>query len=266
MKNTKYNNMSEEQKKEVIENLYVKQKLSFANIAQQFNTYPNRIRRDAQKFDILIRNRSDAQKNALQTGVSKHPTEGKCRSDEEKKSIGLSLHKNWENQSKGQRAERSKKAKIKWDAMTQNQKQNMLTAAHQAIRESSKTGSKLEKFLLSKLIEKGYKPEFHKEQILSNTKLQIDLFVPRLNTAIEVDGPSHFESVWGDESLARNKKYDEKKNGLIIGKGMKLVRIKQLHDFSKARAEMIFSKLDKVLSDIKNGKVSFSKKIIYIED
>ena len=266
MKNTKYDKLSDKEKHKAIKKLYIEDKLSFANIANKLGTYANKIRRDANKFNIKTRDRSQAQKNALETGSIKHPTKGKARTDEEKQKIGLSQHENWENQSKAERASRSKKAKLRWNAMSATEKQNLLTSAHQAIRETSKTGSKLEKFLLTKLIKNGYKPEFHKEQILSNTKLHIDLFLAELNTAIEVDGPSHYVSVWGEESLARNQKYDEKKNGLIIGKGMRLIRIKQLNDYSNARAEIVFSKLNNILKQIKQNLLDSSQKILYIED
>ena len=167
---------------------------------------------------------------------------------------------------KAKKRNRSNKAKAQWQAMSDIEKSNLRQAAHQALRNSSKTGSKLEKFLLSKLIEAGYKTEFHKEQILSNTKLQIDIYVADTNTAIEVDGPSHFKAVWGNESLARNQKYDQNKNGLIIGKGMRLIRIKQLNDYSDARAKLIFDKLDDLLQGIKNNTISGSQKILHIED
>ena len=64
----------------------------------------------------------------------------------------------------------------------------------------------------------------------------------------------------------KNRKYDQKKNGLIIGKGMRLIRIKQLNDYSNARAEIVFSKLDNLLQQIKQNSLDSSQKILYIED
>ena len=129
-------------------------------------------------------------------------------------------------------------------------KKNRLQSANTAVRETSKTGSKLEKYLLENLIGKHIRTETHKEQILSNTKLHIDLFLPDLNIAIEVDGPSHFEPVWGEEALKRNQKYDNKKTGLLVGKGINLIRIKQTKDFSKSRSKIIFDRLMQAISDI----------------
>ena len=92
--------------------------------------------------------------------------------------------------------------------------------------------------------------------------MQIDLFLPTMNIAIEVDGPSHFESVWGEEVLQRNITYDAKKTGLIIGKGYKLIRVKQKKDFSKTRAKIVCDKLLQTIYNI-NDTVS---KVIEIED
>ena len=75
-----YSTMPDAKKKQMIEQQYCVEKKSFQQIAVLLNTYTNRIRRDAQKFQILIRTKSEALKNALSTGVHKHPTKGTVRS------------------------------------------------------------------------------------------------------------------------------------------------------------------------------------------
>ena len=257
-----YQQMNDFEKQKVIQEMYVDKKMSFADIAEKHGTYANKIRRDAIRFKFPVRNKSEAQKNALEMGKASHPTEGKIRSDEEKNKIALSMHSSWNNMSDEQRNKRKQDSKKRWNAMDETAKQNMLNAAHVAIRKSSVEGSKLEKFILSKLLEKEYKVQFHKEQILSNTKLQIDIFLPAENIAIEVDGPSHFEPVWGDDCLSRNQRYDQKKTGLILGKGIKLIRIKQTGDYSKAKAIILTNKLMDLLQNISNSKDN----LFYIKD
>ena len=247
-----YSHLSDNEKFSILEKHYVKEAKSFQDIAEMFDTYPNRIRRDAIKFNIPIRNKSDAQKNALNSGKHKHPTKGTKRDEATKDKIGLSVMNSWENMSKSELKRRSELAKQNWEKLPDHIKQNRLHEANLAVRESSRSGSKLEKYLLKALMENGHKVEFHKEQVLSNTKLQIDLYVVDLNIAIEVDGPSHFEPVWGEEVLKRNQKYDNTKTGLIIGKNMKLIRIKQEKDFSKSRASVIFERLMRAMDDVKN--------------
>jgi len=257
-----YDGMTDSERKKVITQLYVEKKLSFGSIATEYNTYANKIRRDAKKFNIPIRDKSEAQKNALNTGKHKHPTRGQKRTDSEKQKIGKGVMESWENLSDTQIEQRKLKSKQNWDNLDHDTQANILKKANDAVRVASKQGSKLEKYLLNRLLQDGFKVDFHKEQVLSNTKLQIDLFLPSMSLAIEVDGPSHFEPVWGQQSLAKNKTYDSKKEGLILGKGWKLIRIKQTKDFSKTRAELIYQKLSNSIQDIKTKSIN----TISIED
>jgi very-short-patch-repair endonuclease len=249
-----YDSLSDKEKNNLLNKLYVQDKISFADIASAYGTYANKIRRDAKKFNISIRDKSEAQKNALKTGKHKHPTKGQQRDESTKNKIGRAVMNSWDNLSDKELEERKQKAKQKWDQLDYDTKISMQELAIKAVRETSKTGSKLEKFIHKKLLSLGYQVQFHKEQSLVTTKLQIDLFLPTINTAIEVDGPSHFEPVWGKDSLSRNINYDQKKEGLITGKGWHLIRIKQLKDFSPTRAELIVEKLISILDACKNNK------------
>lgn len=261
--NSTYDNLSDIDKEKLIRTWYEELNKSFADIAASWGTYPNKIRRDAKKFNITIRNKSQAQKNALDNGKHKHPTKGTNRSSETKQKIGMSVLQAWETLDAHELAARKLKAKTNWENLDEHIKANMHQAAMAAIRQSSKVGSKLENFLLQKLLADGLHVDFHKEQSLVNTRLQIDLFIPSINTAIEVDGPSHFEPVWGHKSLSRNQKYDQKKEGLIIGRGWNLIRIKQTKDFSNARGDLIFQKLKDALALCKNTRTPLT---ISLED
>lgn len=257
-----YDKMNEDQKLQLIQKKYIEDKKSFMDIADEYNTYANKIRRDAKKFNISIRSKQEAQKNALETGKHKHPTKGKQRSEETKTKIGLSVMNLWDNMDDTTKEIRRKKAKSQWDSLSEDDKKNLISLANEAVRSASKEGSKLEKFILEFLLKNNHKVDFHKEHILSNTKLQLDLFLPKHNIVIEVDGPSHFEPVWGEDALQRNKKYDNKKNGLIIGKGLKLIRIKQTKDFSKSRALLVCEKLLEKIAEILNDNTNTNN---YIE-
>lgn len=263
---TSYNKLNDNDKLNIIQKYYIDQKLSFNDIASLLGTYANKIRRDAKKFNINIRDKKEAQKNALSSGKHKHPTKGTKRSNETKSKIGLGVFDAWQNLSDNELAARKQKNKENWNNMTEEQKKNMSKAATDAIRVSSRVGSKLEKFLLQELLSKGYNVQFHKEQSLVNTKLQIDIFLPNMNTAIEVDGPSHFSPVWGEDALARSKTYDTKKQGLIVGKGLVLIRVKQTKDFSKTRAHIVFDKLLTILNEIAAKFPDPKNRLFEIED
>ena len=72
--------------KQIIE-MYNDNNLSTYEIAKQLDTYPNKIRRTLKKHGFELKDRSAAQKAALESGRSKHPTEGKERTIEEKVKI-----------------------------------------------------------------------------------------------------------------------------------------------------------------------------------
>ena len=247
-----YSTLRDLEKTKLLHEHYIEEKKSIQQIAEIYGVYPNKIRRDLKKHNIAIRSKSEAQKNALETGVHKHPTKGVPRDEETKQKIGLSVMKQWDNMSTAELNRRKQIAKNMWDNLPEDEKQLRNAKANQAIRESSKTGSKLEKFLFTALLKNGYRVEPHKEQILSNTKLHIDLFLSEVNIAVEIDGPSHFEPVWGEKALERAQDYDNKKTGLLIGKGFKLIRVKQTRDFSKSRAKIIFVRLMEAIADIRN--------------
>jgi len=173
--------------------------------------------------------------------------------------------KSWEALDDNELQKRQNKARENWEKLSDNEKQNILREANHAVRKASKTGSKLENFLFEQLLKNGFSVDFHKEQSILNTKLQIDIFIPKHNIAIEVDGPSHFEPVWGYEALKRNRKYDNKKTGLILGKGLYLIRIKQSKDFSKSRGLLILDELLMHIRDIIDNK-KLSNKVINIGD
>lgn len=259
-----YTSLSDNDKKLYLLEQYHAGGKSFNEIATECGTYANKIRRDAIKYGIEIRNKSLAQKNALDRGKTQHPTSGKSRPDSVKLKIGKAVMESWDKMDDQTLEHRKNQARLNWEKLSNDEKEFRLRQANTAVREASKNGSKLEKYLLSKLLENKYKVEFHKEQSLLNTKLQIDIFLPELDIAIEVDGPSHFEPVWGNDALKRNKKYDTKKTGLILGKGLYLIRIKQTKDYSKSRANLILRDLLNAIDQITTQQQS--SKVINIGD
>lgn len=261
-----YDKLSDKQKRELLVKEYETNNNSFRDIANNYGTYANKVRRDAIKLKIKIRDKSEAQKNALSSGKSEHPTKGKVRSEEVKEKIGMSVMNAWDNLDEATLNNRKEKARKNWESLSDDVKANILKEANAAVRQASKVGSKLEVYMLNQLLKDGYRVDFHKEQTLSNTKLQIDLFLPTLNTAIEIDGLSHFEPVWGQDTLARNQGYDNKKTGLILGKGLVLIRIKQLKDFSPSRAKVLYKELKTLLENIENNFPNTDNRHIIIGD
>ena len=132
-----YDNYNDNKKKEIIEQLYVNKKMSFIDIAKKYDTYPNKIRRDAKKFHIDIRNKSDAQKNALNTGKHKHPTKGKARTQDVKDKIGLGVYKTWKGMTEEEISKIKNNSRDRWNKMSDDKKSEIIKMANNAVRDSS---------------------------------------------------------------------------------------------------------------------------------
>jgi len=246
--------------------LYREEQKSTYEIAEIYNTYPNKIRRILIRNGVQLKTKSEAQKNALDNGKSKLPTKGKKRTKEEKLKISSSLQKRWENIDKKTYDEHVKNAKKRWHSMSQRDKDNMLKAAIQAIRTAGKEGSKLEKYIREELTRSGHTVEAHKKNIIPNENLEIDMYLPKLKTIIEVDGPSHFIPIWGEDKLHKQIKADENKTGLILSKGLAIIRVKNLSDsVSLNRQESIKNRILELLNDIAEKFPSKANRYIEIE-
>ena len=213
-----------------IVDLYQQEKYSTYEIAQMFETYPNKIRRVLIKHGICLKSRSEAQKNALSKGAAKIPTQGKKRTKDEKIKISKSLKNRWKNITEEEYNKHIDRCKKRWMSMSEQEKKSMNDTAIAAIRLAGKEGSKLEKFIKQELTREGFVVEAHKKDLFPTTTLEIDMYVSGLKTIIEVDGPSHFMPIWGEEKLKKQIKADQQKTGLILGRGYAIIRVKHLSD------------------------------------
>tara|TARA_R110002020_G_scaffold212028_3_gene418425 strand:- start:2514 stop:3284 length:771 start_codon:yes stop_codon:yes gene_type:complete len=243
--------MDKESTELAIVKLYKSENLSTYQLAERFETYPNKIRRVLKKHGVELRSKSQAQKNALKNGRSPHPTKGKAMSSETKSKISESQGAIWDGMSDEERKHRSEMGKRSWNKKSGAEQQELIKKAQEAIRESGRLGSKLERFLLEELSGVGFRVEFHKDHWLRNQKLQVDLFLPDLRAAIEVDGPSHFRPVWGAENLIKNQKSDRQKTGLVLGSGLVMIRIRQEKRLSQRYKKTILENLLRLLHQIK---------------
>jgi very-short-patch-repair endonuclease len=213
-----------------IVDMYTNQNKSTYEIAEHFETYPNKIRRVLIKNGVELKDKSEAQKNAIEHGKAIHPTKGKVRSQEEKIKISSGIKKYWSDMDDKTYKEKVEKSKKRWQLMSEQEKTLMLESAIKAIQVAGKEGSKLERFLYEEIVNGGYPVEFHKKYLIQNEYLEIDMYIPSLKTIIEVDGPSHFLPIWGEEKLRKQIKADVNKTGLILSKGYIIIRIKNLAD------------------------------------
>lgn len=246
---------SENVQKSILDDMHNNQKLSLKDMADQLNTYPNRVRRLAMKLEVPLRDKSAAQSNALSTGKLKHPTEGRERTEAEKKKIGAKIYDYWDKLTDAEMEERAKISRDNWEKLTEDEKQEFWKKASQARLKTSKDGSKLER-IIQTFLAQNYTVEVHRELMLLNNRFHIDILLPELKTAIEIDGPTHFKAIWGNKDLEKVKLADNNKDGLLLNAGFSIIRVQQRKNLTKKLVNQISNKLTETLSKIDVNKPS----------
>jgi len=250
MNSTDFFKKSEEERLVYYKTSYITNNQSWGEIAKNLETYPNKVRRDATKLGVVSRDKSQAQKTAIQQGRHEHPTAGKKQSDITKMKISESQGKVWDSMTEEERQYRSKIGNESWNKKTEEEKAEFFKKSTQAIQEASRNGSKMERYIFEHLTKLGYKVDRHREFLVQNEKFHIDLYIPSCRLAIEVDGPMHFEPVFGEERLKKRQAADSQKNGLILSSGMVLLRVKLLKRESQRYFRQISEQIQEVISNI----------------
>lgn len=197
---------------------------SLRQIADKFGVSHMTVKRELVKAGIELRLPNEAQANFLKRNPDKHPTKGKKQKEETKLKISKTIK---EYLTPGEIERRREAGKKKWQEKSEEEKRQFSERLLKKFRETSKTGSKLEKYLVAELSAAGYEPEFHKEMLIENERMHIDIFLPKHMVAIEIDGPTHYEPIFGEEQLLKVQLADMQKNGLIVSNNMSIIRIRQ---------------------------------------
>lgn len=236
--------------------MYNEDALSIAVIAEKYKTYPNKIKRLLNKHGYKLKTKSEAQKQALESGRHAHPTKGTKRAESTKLKISEKVSNYWATISDDVYEQRVEQARENWNNLSEVDRKELQSQAARAIRVASKEGSKLEKFVREKLLEKGYNVLYHKKETIENANLEIDIMVPELKTVIELDGPTHFYPIWGEESLKKHVHADNMKNGLLLKAGFAVIRVKCLvKSVSDKCKRDLLTELIRVLEMIKTEQV-----------
>jgi very-short-patch-repair endonuclease len=200
---------------------------SLHEIAAQYNTYPNKILRLLKKIGVTIRGKGEAQSIAFKKGRKTHPTAGKKRTSEDRLKISETLEKYYEQMPQAGYNKIVSRAKKQWKKIPKEIKEMMQKRSAESNRKAAKEGSAVEKHVKIFLEENGFVVDFHKKGLL-HTELEVDLYLPKESVAIEIDGPSHYEPIYGEDHLQKRIKYDTEKNGILLSLGLVLIRVKYM--------------------------------------
>jgi hypothetical protein len=222
---------------------YIIEEKSIPEIASELGTYPNKVRRALIRCGIIVRDRSAAQSLALEKGRHKHPMKDRNHSAATKKRIGASVTKTWDTLSPDKKEAHAAHSKKNWQEKASSEKEIFRRKAVEGIKKASRQGSKLEKFLCTKLPLHGFdKVVWHAKSFIENEKLEVDIL------AIEVDGISHYEPIWGDDALKKQQRADAEKNSLLVESGYAVIRIKNtFKNASAKRYEDVLTRLVETL-------------------
>ena len=86
-----------------------------------------------------------------------------------------------------------------------------------------------------------------------------------MKTIIEIDGPSHFLPIWGEEKLQKQIKADLQKSGRILSRGFAIIRVKAIANASLKKKENLVSNIVKTLSSIEKKFPPKTKRFIEVE-
>lgn len=234
-------------------------------IAKEYGTYPQKIYRILKASGAARRTHSEAQHMALDTGRSCPPTEGRQLTPEEKMKISESMAKHWKEMSNEKLEARKAKTRAAYFAMPDADRERLHKAASEGVLQASREGSKLERYLLDELAKSGYNIVFHKKGYILNPNLEIDLLIPSLRVAIEVDGIYHERDVWENGALVKVTSKDSEKNGLLLGAGYVVIRLANTvktctNPFMRERLQTLLSKL----AEIKTSFPAEGNRLIYL--
>jgi hypothetical protein len=234
---------------------YVNKKRSTHEIAEDLNTYPNRVRRALKKHGIVVRDRSEAQTLAIVSGRNQHPTQGKHLSSDHRQKIGEFAARRWAEMSDEEKQRRSEISKKMWAEMGNDRKEEMQQKALEGVRKAAATGSKLEKYLMRGLGQAGYYIDFHVELNRQHIDIYVNQHVGHFSgAAIEVNGPSHYRPIWGDTYHAKRAGADARKSGVLMQQNVLVIIVKDISgEPSEIRMRAALQKLLGVLEYVQAG-------------
>ena len=216
---------------EILQQKYVDNKMSTVAIAKEYDVDAKTINRLLRKYGFAIRSRKDSQNLSFEQHG--HPRAGKKLEKATKDKISNSVSRSWTEEKK---KKQSDDTKLYWTKQSDEYKTSILSKCNVGLRESAKSGSKVEMIIHQVLDQRGLHFLCHEPLLFENRALKVDIFISSLDLIVEIDGPSHVLPIFGQEKLDAQIRADEEKNALAVSKGLKILRFRVLYkNLSKKR-------------------------------
>lgn len=135
---------------------------------------------------------------------------------------------------------------------------NVCSAKYQSAHKQTGTRvSKLEKWMQEKLTKSYPDVQFQFNQT-SAIKSELDIYIPSLKLAFELNGIFHYEPIFGNEKLNKIQNNDARKFRACFEQGISLCVIdtSQQKNVTKASCEKYWSIVDSIIQEKLNGAIS----------
>ncbi|MHA2063107.1 MAG: DUF559 domain-containing protein [Candidatus Thorarchaeota archaeon] len=239
-----------------VRRLYLNEGLSMRKVAQTIGAPLATLSRFMKKHGITARDKGQAQKNYLKN--NDHQMKGRKHTTETKKQISASLGDFWEGLTDDEREKVKRKIgsawKRKWESMSEQERKLMMEGLSSKAKESQGQGSRLERFIAEELRKRGYFVEERSTNYTAGKDFEVDLALPTERVAIEVDGPTHFLPIYGEEHLEHQQERDARKDDMINGIGYSVLRVR---DNNGPLSQLRIDKIEQAIEEIKeDGRTS----------
>ena len=237
---------------EDVRKLYQDDGLSMRKVAEELNVPLASLSRFMKKVGISSRDKAQAQKNYLKT--NDHQMQGRKHKEETKRQISKGLGKFWDNLSDEEANEIKRKIgsawKRKWESMSEAERKNTMQQLANKAKEAQGNGSRLERFIAEELRKRGYLVEERSTNYTAGKSFEVDIALPKQMIAIEVDGPTHFLPIYGEEHLAEQQERDGRKDDMIMSAGYNVLRIRDNNGpLSQLRIDRIEEHIKEIVND-----------------
>ena len=210
------------------------EKLSTYGTAERIGCNQSHIVRLIAKFNkanpnnpIKKRSKSEAQKNYIKrTGT--HQRSGTKHTDETREQISDAMRAVYDGPEGDEIREKiSQQRQEEWAQMSAAERAEILETLKSSSRAKAMSGegSNFENYLAEKLEEHGYVVEVRTKNYTPGQKFHVDIALPKEKIIIEVDGPTHWSPIYGDNELAKVQEKDKLKDNTLTAVGWNVLRV-----------------------------------------
>lgn len=203
---------------------------------------------------IKKRTKSQAQKNYIKrTGT--HQRSGTTHSDESKELISDSMKDVYDGPRGDEIREKiSQQRQEEWAAMGPAEQAEVLETLKTASRAKAQSGegSNFENFLAEKLEEHQYVVEVRTQAYTPGQKFHVDIALPQVKLIIEVDGPTHWAPIYGDDELRKVQAKDTVKDNTLTAAGWNVLRVQDgSGSTTRARFVRVLEQVERITQEYK---------------